>query len=360
MTSSYLHHEKIRSEYSMDIAIACDVTPTCVRLVFYDRQLSRRIARSVAVFAGITAENASAELARLIFMSMREHAIPSSAVTSIGICAPILISAAIEEELSPTDMFLRPDVEISVMPFVSAYADGRFAAMLATVPMTEGTFVAQFGAALNLAYYTGGRAEIASVSLSGAFDASVLSEGIPYEFGAIDEMSRDESGTICYCVVGDENGCGVSASAALDGICLMVDEGILDEDGIMTDRDQLYIGEDHCLLQKDVRAFQTDKARAAAAIACFLKRYPAPVSVYLSGDVTACNGVQKLAKLRVLPQELADKAQFSPFSAEQGIIDCLCDEDLSDALGALITDAADVSQDILADFDDLYITNLSF
>ncbi len=360
MTSSYLHHEKYRSEYSMDIAIACDITPTCIRAVFYDIQLSRRVARSVNVFAGITAENAAAELAKLIFISMREYAIPASAVTRIGVCAPMDISAAIEEELSPTDMFLRPDVEISVLPFVSAYSDGRFAAMLATVPMREGTFVVQLGSTLNLAYYTGGRAEIASVSLTGAFDGSALSDGIPYEFGAIDEVSRDDSGTICYCVVGDEDSCGVSASAALDGICLMLDDGIIDEDGIMTDRDQLYIGEDYCLLQSDVRAVQSDKAKTAAAIACFLKRYPAPREVFMTGDATACRGIERLTKLGAIPQALADKSHFSPYSAEQGVIMCITDEDRYSELYSLIAAAADVSQEILDGFDDLYITNLSF
>lgn len=360
MNSPYTHHDKYRSEYSMDVAIACDVTASCVRIVFYDIALSRRIARSAAVFADINAENAATELAKHIFIAMREYGIPASAITKIGCCAPIDIAMAIEDELSPTDMFLRPDVEISVLPFVSAYAGGRFAAMIATVPPKEGTFVADLGSALNLAYFTEGRFEIATVQLSGAFDGTALSEGIAYEFGAIDEVYRDESGIVCYCVYGDEDSCGVSASAALDGICLMLEKDIIDEDGIMTDRDQFYIGEDHCLLQRDVRAVQTDKAKASAAIQCFLKRYPTPTEVYLTGDVTACKGVECLVQLGILPKELAENAHFSPVSAEQGIIDCLSDEAKLSALDKLISSAADVSNDILDDFDDLYITNLSF
>lgn len=360
MKSSYYHHEKYRSEYSMDVVVACDITPSCIRAVFYDRSLSRRVARSVSVFAGITAENAAAELAKLIFMSMREHGIPSSAITAIGCCAPIDISTAIEEELSPTDMFLRPDVEITVLPFVSAYADGRFAAMLATVPMSEGTFVADFGSTLNLAYYTGGKLEIASFSLTGAFDGSAFEDGIPWEFGAIDEVSGEEDGTICYIVSGDKDSCGIAASAAMDGIRIMIDRGILDEDGIMTDRDLFYLGEDFYITQKDVRAVQSDKAKAAAAIACFLKRYSAPTDVYLSGDVTANRGVKRLSELGVIPSEFADKAHFSPVSAEQGVIMYLSESGRSDAVDGLINAAAEVSADILDGFDDLYITNLSF
>ncbi len=360
MTSSYYHHEKYRSEYSMDIAVACDITPSCIRAVFYDRSLARRVARSVYVIADITAENAAAELAKLIFIAMREHGIPSSAITAIGCCAPIDISTAIEEELSPTDMFLRPDVEITVLPFVSAYADGRFAAMLATVPMSEGTFIADFGSTLNLAYYTGGKLEIASFALAGAFDGSAFEDGIACEFGAIDEVSGEDNGTICYIVSGDQDSCGIAASAALDGVKIMIDRGILDEDGIMTDRDLFYIGEDFYITQKDVRAVQSDKARAAAAIECFLKRYPAPVEVFLTGDVTVNNGVQRLADLGVLPAELAKKAHSSPVSAEQGVIMYLSESGKTDALNGLISAAADVSADILDGFDDLYITNLSF
>lgn len=360
MTSSYYHHEKYRSEYSMDIAVACDITPSCIRAVFYDRSLSRRVARSVSVFAGVTAENAAAELVKFVFIAMREHGIPSSAITSIGCCAPIDIASAVEEELSPTDMFLRPDVEITVLPFVSAYADGRFAATLVTVPMQDGTFIADFGSTLNMAYYTGGKLEIASFVLAGAFDGSAFEDGIPCEFGAIDELSCEDNSTICYTVSGDQDSCGVAASAALDGVKIMLDRGIIDEDGIMTDRDLFYIGEDYYISQKDVRAVQSDKAKAAAAISCFLRRYAPPTEVFLTGDVTANRGVQRLAELGIMSSELVEKAHFSPIFAEQGVIICLSDSSKYEALNKLINAAADVSNDILDGFDDLYITNLSF
>ncbi len=360
MISPYTNHEKYRSEWSMNIAIACDITPACVRIVFYDLSLSRRIARSVAMLAGITSDNAAAELAKHIFVAMRENNIPSSAVNKIGCAAPLDIASAIEEELSPTDMFLRPDVEITVLPFVSIYAGGRFAAMLATVPMREGTFVAELGSILNMAYYTEGRLELASMQLAGAFDGSGLEDGIPCEFGAIDEVYRDDSKTVCYCVVGDEDSCGVSATAALDGVCLMLESGILDEDGIMTDRDLFYIGEDFYISQKDVRAVQQDKARASAAIACFLSRFSAPREVYLTGDVTARKGVERLTELGVLTHELAEKAHFSPVSVEQGVIRCLENKLNLLQLERIINTAVDVSSEILNGFDDLYITNLSF
>ncbi len=360
MKSPYTHHEKYRSEWSMNVAIACDITPACVKIVFYDLSLSRRVSRSVAVHAGITAENAAAELAKHIFMAMREYAIPSSAVTKIGCCAPLHLSAAIEEELSPTDMFLRPDVEITVLPFVSAYSGGRFAAMLATLPMREGTLAIELGSTLNMAYFTEGHLETASVQLAGAFDASALEDGIPCEFGSIDEVYRDESGTVCYCVQGDEDSRGISAVAALDVISMMLDSGIIDEDGTLTDRDMFYIGEDYYITQKDVRAFQQDKAKASAAITCFLNRYPAPSEVYLTGDVTAGKGIEQLKRLGVLTPELAAKAHFSPVSAEQGVISCLEDALKFGMLERLINTAEDVSGEILDGFDDLYITNLSF
>ncbi len=360
MKSPYTHHEKYRSEWSMNVAIACDVTPACVKIVFHDLSLSRRIARSVAVHAGINTDNAAAELAKHIFTAMREHGIPSSAVVKIGCCAPLDIASAVEEELSPTDMFLRPDVDICVMPFVSAYAGGRFAAVLTTVPMWEGTLIVELGATLNLAYYTQSHLEIASVPLAGAFDGSALEDGIPCEFGAIDEVYRDESGTVCYCVMGDEDSRGIAPTAALDGVQLMLESGILDEDGTMTDRDLFYIGEDYYISQKDVRAVQQDKAKAAAAITSFLNRFEAPREVYITGDVTACKGVERLAQLGVLPRELADKAHFSPVSAEQGVIKCLEDETMLVWLNRHISNAVDVSAELFEGFDDLYITNLSF
>lgn len=360
MTQPFVHHEKYQNDHSRELVLACEVSKNFITAAYYDVTLSRMIARSVAFTEDIAPENAASELAKLVFLSMREYNIPAAALQKIGVCAPIHIAAEIEEQLAPTDMFLRPDTEIVVLPFVSAYADSSFAAFLASVELKEGTLAAQLGKTLNLAYYTHGALKLASLPLSGAFDGSALESGMRCEFGAIDEVSREDNGTVSYCVNGDCDSIGIAPSAALDVVRIMLDTGSLDEDGIMTDRDLFYIGEDYYISQSDVRAIQSDKAKLAAALDCFIKVCGAPTAVYMSGEVLTRNGPERLAELTAIPASIAADVMFSRNAAESGIIAVLSDEAAAQALDSLITTAEDITDSILPEFDDIYISNISF
>lgn len=360
MSQPYLHHEKYHDEHSRSLVLACELSPKLITAAYYDVSLSRMVARSVAFTEGVNPENAASELSKLVFLSMREYGIPASALRKIGVCASIHIAAEIEERLDPTDMFLRPDTEIVVLPFVSAYADSSFAAFLATVSFSDGTLAAHIGKTLNLAFCSNNAIKLASVPLSGAFDGSALESGMRCEFGAIDEVTRETNGTVSYCVSGDCDSVGIAPSAALDVIRIMLDTGSLDEDGIMTDRDLFYIGEDYYISQSDVRAIQSDKAKLAAALSCFVAKFGEPSNVYFSGEVLACNGFKRLAELGSIPDALADKAKLSRNASESGVIAVLQNDNALSALEQLIASAEDITDSILPDFDDLYITNLSF
>lgn len=360
MIGPYVHHEKYCDEHSRMLVLACELSCDLITVAYYDISLSRMVARSVAYTGSVTPENAVSELSKLIFLSMREYGIPAASLQKIGVCAPIHIASEVEETLDPTDIFLRPDTEVVVMPFVSAYADGCFAAFLASVSFSEGTLAAHIGRTFNLAFYKDGALKLASIPLSGAFDGSALESGMRCEFGAIDEVSREENGTVSYCVSGDCDSMGIAPSAALDVVKIMVDTGVLDEDGIMTDRDMFYIGEDYYISQKDVRAIQSDKARLAAAFSCFITQYGQPSEVYLTGEALARNGLQRLADLHVISEELAGRARFSRNAAESGMIAVLENDGSLGALEQLIAAAEDVTDSILPEFDDIYISNLSF
>lgn len=360
MKTLAIHHEKYHDDHSRSLVLACELSERVMTAAYYDLSLSRMTARSVALIEELTCEDTAAELSKFIFMTMREYGISAQCLQKIGVCAPIDLSGAIEEQLDPTDMFLRPDTEICVVPFVSARADGRTAAFFASVPFEEGTLAVRLAKNLDLAYFIGGKLCIATLPLAGAFDGSALESGMPCEYGAIDEVTREDSGTVCYSVVGDCDSEGIAASAALDVVRIMLDTGSLDEDGIMTDRDLFYIGEDYYISQSDVRAVQSDKASLSAALECMVKRYGTPTKLYLSGEVLAQRGMQSLTELGVFPEGTAQSAVFSRNASESGVLSYLEDAQKLDALERLIYSAEDVTEDILTDFDDIYISKLQF
>ncbi len=360
MSRSLIHHEKYRDEFSMTVAVACNISRDSITILYHDISLDRSVARSVAVNADINTENVCVELSKFIFHSMREYGIPSSAVKKIGCAAPMDISDVLEDALDPTDMFLSPDTEIAVLPFLSMYADGRYTAGLIPVLDKDDIVIADIGRTLNLSYKKDKSFITLSVPLAGAFDGSGIESGVPCEFGAIDEVHREADRMLCYSVIGDSDSVGIGAPAVLDAVSVMLSEGIIDPDGIMTDRDLFYIGEDYYISQKDVRAVQSDKAKVSSALECFFKRTGDVAEIFFTGEIFAGSGMKRLSELGVISESIANRVKFARSTAEQGIISYICDEQSQSKILDLICSAEDITATVIGDIEDLYITNLSF
>lgn len=95
------------------------------------RALERRFARAVTFGITLTNENAVEVVSALIVRLLREGAVPGNAVKRLGFAAPADITMAVEELLSPSDIFLPPDIEITILPMLSGGAGGDFTAVLA-------------------------------------------------------------------------------------------------------------------------------------------------------------------------------------------------------------------------------------
>lgn len=202
----------------------------------------------------LTNENAVEVVSALIVRLLREGAVPGNAVKRLGFAAPADITMAVEELLSPSDIFLPPDIEITILPMLSGGAGGDFAAVLAAAIQQEGSVIAaDVTGSLRMAAVSGDKMMFAEIPLKGGLDGTALESGMPLESGAIELLDREKDGTICYSVAGDVDSMGISAAAAANAVRVMLDAGALDSDGIMTDRDLFYIGEDFYISQADVR-----------------------------------------------------------------------------------------------------------
>ena len=123
--------EKYRSERSAELVLACLASRHSVSAVLYDTALERRFARAVTFGITLTNENAVEVVSALIVRLLREGAVPGNAVKRLGFAAPADITMAVEELLSPSDIFLPPDIEITILPMLSGGAGGDFTAVLA-------------------------------------------------------------------------------------------------------------------------------------------------------------------------------------------------------------------------------------
>ncbi len=345
-------NEKIRSERSDSIALAVDVSGSLMTAVYYDLQLKRRFARASLFGTELKPDNARELLIKLVTSSMRANSVGSADVKSVGIAASFQVSGTLEGELSPSDLFLRPETEIYYVPFISAAIGGRFTASLLTLP--EGDCLsADFGKTLCVAERRGDQIRCASFPLAGAFDGSGFESGMPPEKGAIDFVRCESDGTLVYEVVGDCDSIGVSPCGAAASVAIMLDKCAVDSDGIMIDRDLFAIGEDFFVSQNDVRVFQSDKSSGAAALGLF----PEARRAFLSGEIFASEkGLRLMTELGVIPKPLA--AAFCRNSTEQGIIMCLENKDARAKAKLIAEKSLDITYELLPKFDKSYYEHL--
>ncbi len=348
LSEKHILHEKYRAERSAELAVACDITSCSISAVIYDLALERRYARSIVFGTEINARNAFEELEKLLVTSAREYSVKSSAVKRVGIAAPVHIETALE---------LLTDSRVSLVPYISAGISGRFTALLLTLPREGDWAAADLGRELCIARQSGGELVCASFPLAGSFDGSAAENGMPPEKGAVENVRIENDGVTAYEVIGDGDGIGVSPCGALTLAAQMLRRGILDSDGIMTDRDMYYIGEDLFVTQNDIRTVQTDKARTAAA----LELLSGDVGVmYFSGaPFSDAGGFRALLELGAIPRRF-ENAAFCGNSTEQGIIAFLSDESARDRAFELARSARDITRDNLLKFDENCLKNHAF
>ncbi|MGN1340956.1 MAG: ASKHA domain-containing protein [Oscillospiraceae bacterium] len=354
--------EKYRSERSNDLALAVYITRHSASAVLYDIRLERRFARCVQFGVNISTDNALACIGGIVLRVMRESGTPGNAVKKLGFAAPADVTMIIEETLTPTDLFLPPDVEMAVLPMLSAAMGGDFTAVLAAAMQQEGSVIAaDVTGGFRAAAYVDGRLKTVNYPMKGGLDGCGLESGMPLESGAIDELSREPDGTLCYSVIGDGDSMGISAPAAAGAVKLMLDGGIIDSDGIMTDRDLFYIGEDFYISQQDVRAVQSDVAVCRAALQLFGREAGRTDRFIMSGEAFGSQrGAALMAQLGAVPEGLAARYGWNRLPGEQGVISWLTDPALSDRIDLICSAAEDISAELSGEFNELYIKNLGF
>lgn len=346
-------NQRLRDERSGSIALAVDISNNLITAVYYDLQLKRRYARASLYGVEIKPDNVCEYVIKLVTSSMRCFEIRSAEINSIGIAASLRNESALENELTPSDMYLNPNMEIYFVPYISAAVGGRFTASLLTLPEGD-CLAADFGKELCIAEKRGDTYRCAAFPLSGAFDGSGYESGIPSENGAIDFVRSENDGTIVYEVIGDCDSIGISPCGAAASVSVMLDKGALDSDGIMTDRDLFAIGEDYFVSQNDVRVFQTDKASAASALGLFSGGQRA----FFSGEIFAsANGLRLMTEFGVIPKSFS--SAYCRNSVEQGIILCLESEEARAKAALIAKNALDITSEVLQQYDERYLENIS-
>ncbi len=246
---------------------------------------------------------------------------------------------AVDARAADADLSL-PSSPLYVPPGVSAFvgADvtaGLVATGLAGLPGTAAYLDMGTNGEIVLKSAEGLRA--ASSAAGPAFEGSATECGVRAVPGAIESVSLDRTG-LRLKTVDDAEPCGVCGSGMVDLVALLLDEGVLDGDGLLragtpgplggrvSDRgDQLVfaIDEDESIVltQKDVREVQLAKAAVRAALDLLAPEGEGegpPDTVLVAGGFGRALSATSLERIGAVPRGWAPRVTFVGNAALEG------------------------------------------
>jgi len=169
-----------------------------------------------------------------------------------------------------------PDANIETLPGISAYVGADIVAGLASIaPQKEfKTFLfMDIGTNGELALVTPNRILCCATAAGPAFEGARITHGMTAVEGAI--SSYGEEG---YSVVGDISPTGLCGSGLIDVVAYMVEndlvnpDGLIDENFVITKKEDSGINEDIVINQQDIREVQLAKSAIAAGVNILLNK----------------------------------------------------------------------------------------
>lgn len=181
-----------------------------------------------------------------------------------------------------------------------------------------------------------------SAAAGPAFEGAHIECGMPGIDGAIDKVYTDGE-KILFHSIGSGAPCGICGSGLMDAVAVMLETGLLDETGRITERDEAgeyaaYIGEDEVgapvflldkersvyLTGKDIREIQLAKAAICAGIYTLLHKAGLSVSdvssVVLAGGFGSHINKASACRIGLIPRTLEGKILTAGNAAGAGAI----------------------------------------
>ncbi len=228
--------------------------------------------------------------------------------TPLGV-APYTPAFLEEKHLSAADCGIRGVDEVILLPGIAAFAGADLVAGIHAVGWPT-------GASYRLLVDLGTNAEIALFNRDGilctaaaagpCFEGASISCGMSATEGAIYAYDSDGS----YETIADAPPRGLCGTGLVDAVAALLERGIVDEGGYM-ECSAFYLCEGICLLQEDIRRYQTAKAAVHAGILSLMARAkisPADIEkVYIAGGFAAKLRVDRAVRTGLLPAALADR-----------------------------------------------------
>lgn len=184
---------------------------------------------------------------------------------------------------------------------------------------------------------------------------------------AEDGLNGDDNSSAPFVSAGECEPAGICGSGAIALLAELLDEGIVDETGLLDDRlnGRIRLAKGITFTQKDIREIQLAKAAVRAGAETLIYKYGAGYSdiktVYLAGSFGRALDVAKAARIGLIPKELKSKCVAVGNTALEGTISYILNEDAAALCMERIKAAAE--EIVLADsefFGQQFMENMNF
>ena len=268
------------------------------------------------------------------------------------------------------------DVKAYIPRCISAYVGADITCgILASgiLEKNETAILVDMGTNGEMAYYDKFTLKTASTAAGPAFEGAGIFMGMPAKDGAVNKVYVENS-EIKYTTINDKPAVGICGSGLIDCVAVMINEGILDETGLINDFDHNHLSSiteqdgkpafkipnsEVIITSKDIRQIQLAKSAIKSGILTLLCGQTVDV-LYIAGGFGAYINIENAETIGLIPKGTYKETKILGNSAITGasLIYLSKNELAKSEKIAELSDTVELSSN--ADFMDYYVENMFF
>ena len=243
-----------------------------------------------------------------------------------------------------------PVKQVTILPSISAFVGGDITAGLAVLDILHAdgpSLLVDIGTNGEMALFNPASEKIlcCSTAAGPAFEGAEISCGMGGVSGAISGVTM-ANGKVSVSTIGNAPPRGICGSGLIDAIAVMLKEGIIDETGLMEDRQAFALSDKVSIINRDVRQFQLAKSAIYSGIKILCKNgglEPGEIkNVFIAGGFGFFINRENAVKSGIFPGEFLEKITVCGNLSLQGAEASLLDASFMDRCREIVSRCSSV------------------
>ena len=260
---------------------------------------------------------------------------------------------------------------VTVLPSISAFVGGDISSGLAALDILkmEGpSLLVDIGTNGEMALFNKGSILCCSTAAGPCFEGAEISCGLGGVSGAISRVELSGEGpakTVSIATIGNEAPRGICGSGLIDAVAVMLEQGIVDETGLMENHPSGYtLAPGVSITNKDIRQFQLAKSAILSGIKILCARQGLNLkeieNVFIAGGFGFFINKKNAVAAGLLPAEFLDRITISGNLSLGGAVESLTALDFGSRCREIISACSVIDLSLDPAFMDEFAENMLF